>query len=78
MNYTEVEAKVREATNDDSWGPHGSIMGEIAKYTYTYESFPEVMSMLWRRMFDKNKNWRRTYKVIAPMVEPSHRYEDTH
>jgi len=25
MNYTEVEAKVREATNDEAWGPTGRI-----------------------------------------------------
>lgn len=25
MNYTEVEAKVREATNDEAWGPTGKI-----------------------------------------------------
>lgn len=65
MNYSEVEAKVREATNDDAWGPHGTIMAEIAKHTFTYEGFPEVMAMLWSRMFDKNKNWRRTYKVCG-------------
>lgn len=65
MNYSDVESKVREATNDDSWGPHGSLMQEIAKYTYTYEHFPEVMSMLWKRMLHEGnkKNWRRSYKV---------------
>lgn len=64
MNYTEIEAKVREATNDDTWGPHGTIMAEIARYTFTYEHFPEVMSMLWKRMLHENKkNWRRIYKV---------------
>ena len=63
MNYSEVESKVREATNDETWGPHGSLMAEIAKYTYTYEHYPEVMTMLWRRMFEAKKNWRRTYKV---------------
>ena len=63
MNYSEVETKVREATNDESWGPSGSLMGEIAKYTFTYEHHPEVMSMLWKRMFESKKNWRRTYKV---------------
>lgn len=31
MNYSEIESKVREATNDDSWGPSGQLMGEIAK-----------------------------------------------
>lgn len=25
MNYTETEAKVREATNDDAWGPTGKF-----------------------------------------------------
>ena len=64
MNYTEVESKVREATNDDQWGPHGSVMNELAKYTYTYEHFPEVMGMLWKRMLTERKYWRRVYKVL--------------
>ncbi|XP_071947105.1 uncharacterized protein [Antedon mediterranea] len=65
MNYSEVEAKVREATNDEQWGPHGSLMAEIAKETYTYEHFPEVMGMLWKRMLqDNKKNWRRVYKSL--------------
>ena len=64
MNYTEIEGKVREATNDDPWGPTGPLMQELAHSTFTYEHFPEVMSMLWRRMLQDNKtNWRRTYKV---------------
>ncbi|KAK2712017.1 telomere length regulation protein TEL2 homolog [Artemia franciscana] len=65
MNYTETEAKVREATNDDPWGPSGSLMTELAQATFTYEQFPEVMQMLWRRMLQENKsNWRRTYKSL--------------
>ncbi|XP_033098831.1 clathrin interactor 1-like isoform X21 [Anneissia japonica] len=65
MNYSEVEAKVREATNDEQWGPHGALMAEIAKETYTYEHFPEVMGMLWKRMLqDNKKNWRRVYKSL--------------
>ncbi|KAG5674692.1 hypothetical protein PVAND_004644 [Polypedilum vanderplanki] len=64
MNYTEIEGKVREATNDDPWGPTGPLMQELAHATFTYEHFPEVMSMLWRRMLQDNKtNWRRTYKA---------------
>lgn len=31
MNYSEVESKVREATNDDPWGPSGQMMSEISK-----------------------------------------------
>ncbi|XP_043460844.1 telomere length regulation protein TEL2 homolog [Leptopilina heterotoma] len=65
MNYTETEAKVREATNDDAWGPTGAMMQELAQATFTYEQFPEVMSMLWKRMLQENKrNWRRTYKAL--------------
>ncbi|XP_037030550.1 uncharacterized protein LOC119070360 [Bradysia coprophila] len=65
MNYTEIEGKVREATNDEQWGPTGQIMQELAHATFTYEHFPEVMSMLWKRMLQDNKtNWRRTYKSL--------------
>lgn len=40
------------------------MMQELAQATFTYEQFPEVMSMLWKRMLQENKrNWRRTYKV---------------
>ncbi|NWT38233.1 EPN4 protein, partial [Chroicocephalus maculipennis] len=64
MNYSEIESKVREATNDDPWGPSGQLMGEIAKATFMYEQFPELMNMLWTRMLkDNKKNWRRVYKV---------------
>ncbi|XP_016323180.1 clathrin interactor 1-like [Sinocyclocheilus anshuiensis] len=65
MNYTEIESKVREATNDDPWGPSGQLMGEIARATFMYEHFPEVMNMLWTRMLkDNKKNWRRVYKSL--------------
>lgn len=65
MNYTEIESKVREATNDDPWGPTGPLMQEVASYTFAYENFPEVMGMLWKRMLQDNKlNWRRTYKSL--------------
>ncbi|XP_040904059.1 clathrin interactor 1a isoform X2 [Toxotes jaculatrix] len=65
MNYSEVESKVREATNDDPWGPSGQLMSEISRATFMYEQFPEVMNMLWGRMLrDNKKNWRRVYKSL--------------
>ncbi|XP_042165235.1 clathrin interactor 1 isoform X2 [Oncorhynchus tshawytscha] len=65
MNYSDIESKVREVTNDDPWGPSGQLMGEIAKSTFMYEQFPEVMNMLWTRMLrDNKKNWRRVYKAL--------------
>lgn len=40
-------------------------MQELAQHTFTYEHFPEVMGMLWRRMLQDNAyNWRRSYKSL--------------
>uniref|UniRef100_A0A131XXD7 Putative equilibrative nucleoside transporter protein n=1 Tax=Ixodes ricinus TaxID=34613 RepID=A0A131XXD7_IXORI len=65
MNYTEMEAKVREATNDVAWGPPGQLMQEIAQATFSYDNFPEVMGMLWKRILQDNKRcYRRPYKGL--------------
>lgn len=68
MNYTEIEAKVREATNDEAWGPTGALMQEIAHATFAYEHYAEVMGMLYRRLSGAGaadrKNWRRVYKSL--------------
>ena len=64
-NYTETEALVREATNEDPWGPTGPQMKELARLTYSYEFYQEVMQMLWKRMLvDPHKSWRRVYKSL--------------
>jgi hypothetical protein len=34
MNYTEMESKVREATNNEPWGASSSMMQEIASGTH--------------------------------------------
>ena len=47
--------KVREATNDDPWGPSGQQMQEISSCTFAYEAFPEVMGMLWKRMLHDDR-----------------------
>ena len=66
MNYSVIESKVRAATNSDPWGPSGTVMHELAKYTYSFDEFPEVMGMLWERMFDESgKSWRRYYKSLT-------------
>uniref|UniRef100_A0A0N5AXD2 ENTH domain-containing protein n=1 Tax=Syphacia muris TaxID=451379 RepID=A0A0N5AXD2_9BILA len=66
MNYTEAEVKVREATNEDPWGPTCPEMSEIAHMTFQYEAFPEIMGMLWKRMLHENKHaWRRVYKSLT-------------
>lgn len=65
MNYTELENKVREATNDEPWGPHGKILNDLARETYDAEGLLEIMTMLLSRIFPENSNnWRRIYKVL--------------
>ena len=65
MNYTEAEIKVREATNEDPWGPEGPILNEIARMTSMYSYFGEIMGMLWSRMCQDNEGaWRRVYKGL--------------
>ncbi len=64
MNYTELESKVREATNDEPWGPHGKLLNDLCRETHDYEGLSEIMMMLWSRIFPENpNNWRRVYKV---------------
>jgi telomere length regulation protein len=65
LNFTEVELKVREATNEDPWGPVGAEMQEIAQLTFQYDAFSEVMGTLWKRMLTENRiAWRRVYKSL--------------
>ena len=62
-NYSDAEAKVREATSNDPWGPSSALMGELAEYTYHAQAYGLVMGMLWKRLNDHGKNWRHVYKV---------------
>ncbi|GMT36043.1 hypothetical protein PFISCL1PPCAC_27340 [Pristionchus fissidentatus] len=65
MNYTEAEQLVRDATNEDPWGPTGPQLKEISHLTYQYDNFHQVMTILWKRMFEDNKYaWRRVYKSL--------------
>ncbi|CAF4643439.1 unnamed protein product [Rotaria sp. Silwood1] len=69
MNYTETEAKVVEATNDESWGPPGKLLQELSQLSYSYEHYNEVMGMLWKRCFGQDKKyWRRTYKSLLVLL----------
>lgn len=68
MNYSDVEIKVREATNDEAWGPHGTAMKELAQMTFKYEIYTEVMSALWKRVFQEKENWRSIYKALIVLT----------
>ncbi|KAG6816897.1 hypothetical protein H0H87_001850 [Tephrocybe sp. NHM501043] len=67
--YSDTQAKVRDATSNDPWGPSGTQMNEIAQMTYNHAlqraDFVEIMEMLDKRLNDKGKNWRHVFKSLT-------------
>ncbi|CCK72891.1 Ent3p KNAG_0M00380 [Huiozyma naganishii CBS 8797] len=65
FNFTEMESKVREATNNEPWGASSTLMEQIAQGTYNYKEREEVMMMLMRRFTEKaGSEWRQIYKAL--------------
>ncbi|KAF2748286.1 ENTH-domain-containing protein [Sporormia fimetaria CBS 119925] len=65
MNYTEMEAKVREATNNEPWGASSTLMQEIANGTHNYQLLNEIMPMIYKRFTEKAaEEWRQIYKAL--------------
>ncbi|PNS15690.1 ENTH domain-containing protein [Sphaceloma murrayae] len=68
MNYTEMESKVREATNNEPWGASSSLMQEIANGTFNYQLLNEIMPMIYKRFTEKSaEEWRQIYKALQLM-----------
>ncbi|KAG7087522.1 hypothetical protein E1B28_013481 [Marasmius oreades] len=63
--YSDTQAKVRDATSNDPWGPSGTQMNEIAQLTYNQGDFVEILEMLDKRLNDKGKNWRHVFKSLT-------------
>lgn len=64
-NYTDMEAKVREATNNEPWGASSTLMQKIAAGTYNYREREEIVGMIFRRFTEKASNeWRQIYKAL--------------
>lgn len=65
FNYTEMEAKVREATNNEPWGASSSLMEQISQGTYNLREREEILGMIFRRFTEKGANeWRQIYKAL--------------
>lgn len=68
LNLTDVEAKVREATNNEPWGASTTLMAEIARATFSYKDREEVCNMIFRRFTEKSvREWRQIYKSLVLM-----------
>lgn len=60
-----IEQKVLDVTSNEPWGPHGSVMADIAHATRNYPEYQIIMSVLWKRLNDTGKNWRHVYKSLT-------------
>mmetsp|Transcript_15588 Transcript_15588/g.25415 ORF Transcript_15588/g.25415 Transcript_15588/m.25415 type:complete len:193 (-) Transcript_15588:635-1213(-) len=62
---TPLERKVKEATSNEAWGCTGEVKDDIARATFNYQQYKEVMGCLWTRMEMPSKNWRGVYKTLT-------------
>ncbi|KAH1047109.1 hypothetical protein J1N35_037893 [Gossypium stocksii] len=60
-----IEQKVLDATSNEPWGPHGSLLADIAMATRNYHEYQIIMAVIWKRISDTGKNWRHVYKGLT-------------
>ncbi|XP_024022083.1 clathrin interactor EPSIN 2 isoform X1 [Morus notabilis] len=60
-----IEQKVLDSTNNEPWGPHGSLLADIALATRNYHEYQMIMAVIWKRINDTGKNWRHVYKALT-------------
>ncbi|XP_057788377.1 clathrin interactor EPSIN 1-like [Salvia miltiorrhiza] len=65
LKVPEIEQKVLDATDDEPWGPHGTVLSEIAQATKKFTECQMVMNVLWTRLTETGKNWRFVYKSLT-------------
>ncbi|KAH0462877.1 hypothetical protein IEQ34_007459 [Dendrobium chrysotoxum] len=54
-----------DATSNETWGPRGSLIAEIAQASFNYNYYQLIMAVIWKRMQDTGKNWRHVYKALS-------------
>ncbi|CAK9197751.1 unnamed protein product [Sphagnum troendelagicum] len=65
LKVPEIEVKVLEATSNEPWGPHGTIMADIAQATRNFNDYQLIMANLYKRLNDIGRNWRHVYKSLT-------------
>ncbi|KAD3337109.1 hypothetical protein E3N88_32629 [Mikania micrantha] len=65
LKVPSIEQKVLDATSNELWGPHGSLLADIAVASRNYHEYQMIMSIIWKRMNDTGKNWRHVYKALT-------------
>jgi epsin len=65
LKVPEIEQKVLDATDDEPWGPTGTVLQEIAQATKKFSECQMVMNVLWARLGETSRNWRHVYKSLT-------------
>ncbi|XP_047979126.1 clathrin interactor EPSIN 2 isoform X2 [Salvia hispanica] len=65
LKVPSIEQKVLDATSNEPWGPHGSLLADIAQATRNYHDYQMIISVIWKRINDTGKNWRHVYKALT-------------
>lgn len=60
-----IEQKVLDATSNEPWGPHGTLLADIAQASRNSFEYQMIMSIIWKRINDTGKNWRHVYKALT-------------
>ena len=64
-NYTDMESKVREATNNEPWGTPSSLMEQISQGSFNFKERTEIIGMIFKRFTEKTSmEWRQIYKAL--------------
>ncbi|KAI5075504.1 hypothetical protein GOP47_0009580 [Adiantum capillus-veneris] len=65
LKVPEIEQKVLDVTSNEPWGPHGTVMADIAQATRNYNDYQMIMAIIWKRINDTGRNWRHVYKALT-------------
>eukprot|EP00455_Lapot_gusevi_P004098 TRINITY_DN1168_c0_g1_i3.p1 TRINITY_DN1168_c0_g1~~TRINITY_DN1168_c0_g1_i3.p1 ORF type:complete len:559 (+),score=138.22 TRINITY_DN1168_c0_g1_i3:142-1818(+) len=52
LQYDDIEVLVREATSNDPWPCPHHLMLDIANATFSYDRYPKMFNLLWKRLTD--------------------------
>lgn len=65
LKVPSIEQKVLDSTSNEPWGPHGTLLADIAQASRNYHEYQMIMSVIWKRINDTGKNWRHVYKALT-------------
>eukprot|EP00204_Picochlorum_oklahomense_P001514 CAMPEP_0118799712 /NCGR_PEP_ID=MMETSP1161-20130426/1843_1 /TAXON_ID=249345 /ORGANISM="Picochlorum oklahomensis, Strain CCMP2329" /LENGTH=684 /DNA_ID=CAMNT_0006727453 /DNA_START=170 /DNA_END=2224 /DNA_ORIENTATION=- len=74
--YSKTERKVRAATRNKPWGPHGGELVELAQLSFRPSDCHVIFSVLEERLRCPPEKWRNVYKALSVLEFLVHRGSD--